>query len=165
MTKTTEQLASTLGEQLKTRGWKLVTAESCTGGGLAYAITAIPGSSVWFERGFITYSNLSKMELLGVSELTLNTVGSVSEETAGEMAEGALHYSQAEVSIAITGIAGPDGATSNKPLGTVWIACAATHTSTKITHHLFSGDRSAIREQSIQAALEILIKTLIFKEL
>ncbi|MCC2666605.1 MAG: pncC [Gammaproteobacteria bacterium] len=165
MTTTIEQLASNLGEQLRTRAWKLVTAESCTGGGLAYAITAIPGSSTWFEHGFITYSNLSKIELLGVSELTLNTVGSVSEQTAREMAEGALHHSKAQVSIAITGIAGPDGATSNKPLGTVWIACAAINTPTKITHHLFSGDRKSIREQSIQAALEILTNILIFKGL
>ena len=158
MTITIEQLAVAVGDYLKARNWKLVTAESCTGGGLAYAITAIPGSSSWFERGFITYSNTSKKELLEVNELTLNTMGSVSEETAREMAEGALRHSHAEVSVAITGIAGPDGATFNKPVGTVWIACAAINSPTQAIHLLFVGDRTAIRESSIKAALQLLLK-------
>jgi nicotinamide-nucleotide amidase len=157
MTKTIEQLASAVGEQFKKHGLKLITAESCTGGGLSFAITSIPGSSVWFDRGLVTYSNLSKEELLGVSPLTLSAFGSVSEETAREMAEGALHRSQAQVSIAITGIAGPDGGTAEKPVGTVWMAAATLTKPTQVIHHLFSGDRAAIREKSIEAALRILI--------
>jgi nicotinamide-nucleotide amidase len=157
MITTIEQLASKVGEQFKERNWKLITAESCTGGGLAYAITSIAGSSAWFERGLVTYSNTSKEELLNVNPLTLATFGSVSAETAREMAEGALHQSHAQVSIALTGIAGPDGGTLDKPVGTVWIACATAATPTQVTHHLFSGERATIREKSIKTALEILL--------
>jgi nicotinamide-nucleotide amidase len=157
MTMTIEQLANALGQPFKNRGWKLVTAESCTGGGLAYAITSIAGASAWFERGFVTYSNTSKEELLGVSPSTLKTFGSVSAETAREMAEGALKHSKADVSIALTGIAGPDGGTPDKPVGTVWIACATALTPTQVSHHLFEGGRAAVREKSIRAALAILL--------
>jgi nicotinamide-nucleotide amidase len=153
-----EQLAKQVGDQLKSRNLKLVTAESCTGGGLAYAITSIPGSSAWFDRGLVTYSNTSKEELLGVSPLTLATFGSVSAETAQEMAEGALNRSEAQISIALTGIAGPDGGTPDKPVGTVWIACAANTLDTQVIHHLFSGERAMIREKSIEAALRILLE-------
>src|SRR5579862_749278 len=101
-----EQLAHQVGEQFKSRGLKLLTAESCTGGGLAYAITSVPGSSGWFDRGLVTYSNRSKEELLGVKPETLAAFGSVSAQVAQEMAEGALRHSQAQISIALTGIAG-----------------------------------------------------------
>ena len=154
---TTEQLANAVGEQFRSRGWKIITAESCTGGGLAYALTSIAGSSGWFERGLVTYSNISKEELLGVSPATLATFGSVSAQTAQEMAEGALHRSKAQASIALTGIAGPEGGTLDKPVGTVWIACATTMAATQVTHHHFSGERNNIREQSIKAALQILL--------
>lgn len=160
MTPTIETLAKQVGEEFKKHNLKLVTAESCTGGGLSFAITSIPGSSSWFDRGLVTYSNLSKEKLLGVSPLTLSAFGSVSEETAREMAEGALHRSQAQVSIAITGIAGPDGGSPEKPVGTVWMALATLNKPTQVIHHLFSGDRTAIREKSIEAALTILLKVI-----
>lgn len=142
------------------REWKLVTAESCTGGGLAYFITEVPGSSTWFERGFVTYSNLSKMELVSVKESTLSKFGAVSAETAREMAEGALENSQAQVSVAITGIAGPGGGSSEKPVGTVWFACSGVNQETKSVLHLLNGDRHSIRSQAIQIATQELIKFL-----
>ncbi|HWF05168.1 MAG TPA: CinA family protein [Candidatus Angelobacter sp.] len=153
-----EQLAENLGEQLKKKGWRLVTAESCTGGGLSYAITDIAGASQWFDRGFITYSNIAKEELLGVKTETLKTFGSVSEETAREMAEGALYHnhSQAHISIAITGIAGPDGGSAEKPVGTVWIACAGKSLPTMASHYIFSGNRKEVRQQAIEIALKML---------
>lgn len=157
MTRTLTQLANAVGKQFKNRGWKIITAESCTGGGLAYALTSITGSSGWFERGLVSYSNTSKEELLGVNSATLTTFGSVSAQTAQEMAEGALRRSQAQVSIAITGIAGPEGGTLDKPVGTVWIAYATTMAATQIAHRLFLGGRASIREQSIETALQILL--------
>lgn len=160
MTSTTEQLAKQLGVALLKREWKLVTAESCTGGGLAYAITAIPGSSNWFERGYITYSNSSKQELLGVNPLTLDNFGAVSEQTAREMAQDALSKSQAQLSIAITGIAGPDGGSPDKPVGTVWFAWASIDDDTDTHVAIFSGNREEVREQSIKIALCKLIEYL-----
>jgi len=157
MTNQIKQLAEKLSEQLKLQQLKLVTAESCTGGGLSYWLTSIAGSSAWFERGFVTYSNLAKMECLGVSEKTLQTFGSVSEKTALEMAEGALKNSDADVSVAITGIAGPDGGTKEKPVGTVWIAVGGTNQHTVAKHFLFSGDRLQIRESTIEEALALLL--------
>ncbi len=151
-----EQLAHQVGEQFKSHGLKLITAESCTGGGLAYAITSIPGSSIWFDRGLVTYSNRSKEELLGVNPETLAAFGSVSAEVAQEMAEGALHHGPAQISIALTGIAGPDGGTLDKPVGTVWIACASKTAATQVTHYLFTGERALVREKSIETALQIL---------
>jgi nicotinamide-nucleotide amidase len=157
MTSTIEQLAQQLGEELRKREWKLVTAESCTAGGLAYAITAIPGSSTWFDRGFITYSNLSKEELVRVSASTLKQYGAVSEQTAKEMAQGALEQSQAQVSMAITGIAGPDGGTPDKPVGTVWFAWAGINKKMDCCSQNFSGNRNQIREKSIEFALKQLL--------
>lgn len=148
-----EQLVIQLREQLNKHAWKIVTAESCTGGGLAYYLTSIPGSSHWFERGFVTYSNNAKTELLGVTPLTLSTFGAVSEETVREMAEGALRNSYAELSIAITGIAGPDGGSTDKPIGTVWIGIANTSSPTRSVMHVFSGTRAEIREHTIKYAL------------
>jgi len=148
-----QKLIIELSEVLKKKNWHCVTAESCTGGGLAYALTEIPGSSNWFERGFVTYSNAAKEELLGVKPTTLATFGAVSEETVREMAEGALRNSKAQFSIAITGIAGPDGGSKEKPVGTVWIAYKSIISETKAFVSHFSGTRAEIREQSIRAAL------------
>ncbi|MDX1901834.1 MAG: CinA family protein [Gammaproteobacteria bacterium] len=149
-----EKLAEKLGQRLKECHFKLVTAESCTGGGLAYAITATPGSSDWFERGFVTYSNSAKIDCLKIDPAIINQYGAVSEETARAMAEGALKNSYGNMSIAITGIAGPDGGTPEKPIGTVWFAwaCKIRGTRTQLKH--FTGSRQQIREQSIRTALE-----------
>ncbi|OGT34933.1 MAG: damage-inducible protein CinA [Gammaproteobacteria bacterium RIFCSPHIGHO2_12_FULL_37_14] len=152
-----KKLAAEVGNELKIRKLKLVTAESCTGGGLSYWITSIPGSSDWFERGFVTYSNAAKIELLGVNSLTLETVGAVSEEVAIEMADGALRHSHADISLAITGIAGPDGGTLAKPVGSVWMAWAKHNQPTRVLGKVFSGDRQLIREKTIQFILTELI--------
>lgn len=133
---------------------KLTTAESCTGGGLSYWLTSVPGSSAWFDRGFVTYSDDAKLTMLSVRPETLNQFGAVSEQAAREMAEGSLKHSLADLSIAITGIAGPTGGTEQKPVGTVWIAWASKKTSTQATSYLFSGDRQAIRLSAMAKALE-----------
>ncbi len=156
---TLELLIEQLSQKLLAHQWKLATAESCTGGGLAYALTSLSGSSAWFERGFVTYSNSAKEELLGVQARTLTTFGAVSKQTAIEMAEGALRHSQAQVSIAITGIAGPLGGSQEKPVGTVWIALASIESPTSCFTEIFSGTRQQIREQIILTALK---KILIF---
>jgi len=136
----------------------LVTAESCTGGSLAAAITDIAGSSMWFERGYVTYSNAAKQALLNVKTETLNQHGAVSEAAACEMAEGALKNAHADISIAITGIAGPDGGTLEKPTGTVWFAFSFKQAETMTAMQYFQGNRNAVREQSVQFALEKLIE-------
>jgi nicotinamide-nucleotide amidase len=155
-----EALAKKLGDRLKQRGHKLVTAESCTGGWLAQVITSIPGSSRWFERGFVTYSNESKQELLAVKRETLARCGAVSEETAREMAEGALRQSHAQIAIAITGIAGPEGGTQGKPVGTVWFAWAERGQPTRSALRCFAGDRATVRYEAVKAALEGLLERL-----
>ncbi|MCH9756422.1 MAG: RNA 2',3'-cyclic phosphodiesterase [Gammaproteobacteria bacterium] len=152
------KLAEQLGEQLKTEHMQLTVAESCTGGSLAAALTAIPGSSHWFERGFVTYSNHAKKEILNVSEQTLHFDGAVSEATVCAMAEGAIQNSDAHLSVAISGIAGPDGGTETKPVGTVWIAWAGLRKPTKATCYTFPGDRIAVREAAVLKALEGLLK-------
>lgn len=154
-----DQLIIQLSKKLITREWKIVTAESCTGGGLAYALTNIPGSSSWFERGFVTYSNISKEDLLGVNPDTLTRYGAVSEETAREMAEGALRHSQAQISVAITGIAGPDGGSKEKPVGTIWIGLASINAKTQAFLNHFAGNRESIREQTIKSALDYLLSS------
>lgn len=148
-----ESLAKQVGQFLLEKGWKLVIAESCTGGGLGEQITSISGSSKWFDRGFITYSNQAKIEMLGVSPQTLEENGAVSEETVLEMAAGALKQSSAQLSIAISGIAGPDGGTPNKPVGTVWIGWA-TAKNARAEKYLLNGDRQAIRRQAIEISLK-----------
>jgi len=145
---------SDLSLALKKRQWKVVTAESCTGGGLAYWLTSLPGSSEWFDHGFITYSNASKQDLLGVNAQTLEKFGAVSEQTAREMAEGALSKGAATLSIAVTGIAGPDGGSSQKPIGTIWFAWKLVSFETEVKKILLSGDRQAIREQAILQILQ-----------
>lgn len=138
--------------------WRLVTAESCTGGGLAYQLTSVPGSSRWFERGFVTYSNEAKQELLGVSSVTLARFGAVSKEVALEMAEGALCHSHANLALAITGVAGPDGGSPEKPVGTVWFGVASRGHSSAVCRW-FSGDRTLIRQQAIEYAISLLEET------
>lgn len=151
-----ETLAARLGATLLARGEWLAVAESCTGGGVAHAITAIAGSSGWFERGFVTYSNLAKTEMLGVPATTLERHGAVSEATARAMAQGALAHSRAEWSVAITGIAGPGGGSPEKPVGTVCFAWA--HGEGCIAHtRVFPGDRAAVREAAVCYALAGLI--------
>lgn len=149
-----------LRELLKQHQWKLVTAESCTGGGVSEVITSVPGSSEWFDRGFVTYSNQAKIEMLGISPQTLEQFGAVSEQTAREMAEGALNRSDAQVSLAVTGIAGPDGGTPDKPVGTVWFAWAADEIPTSAELQHFDGDRDEVRIQSKNYVLNQLVKLL-----
>ncbi len=145
---TLSTLAGELGSTLKARGYTLALAESCTGGMVAEAVTSIAGSSAWFERGFVTYSNQAKIEMLGVSGKTLEALGAVSEKTAIEMAVGALKNSRAQIAGSITGIAGPDGGTAEKPVGTVCFAWAETHkTISTITKH-FQANRQEIRQQA-----------------
>jgi nicotinamide-nucleotide amidase len=152
-------LAQRLGAAALARGTTIATAESCTGGLVAGAITAIAGSSAWFERGFVTYSNLAKEEELGVSSSTIERFGAVSEETARAMAEGAVRASAAHWAVAVTGIAGPDGGSAEKPVGTVWFAWAGPERVDALRRR-FDGDRSAVREASVRAALEGLIDRL-----
>lgn len=147
-------IAKQLAELLVARNLYLTTAESCTGGGIAYLLTEIPGSSQWFDRGFVTYSNNSKEEMLDVPVDILLNYGAVSGETAKAMAEGALKKSHAQVSIAVTGIAGPDGGSKEKPVGTVWFAFSSNNKATQTLLKNYKGDRSQIREQAIHFALK-----------
>lgn len=137
-----------LGQSLKTHDLMLSMAESCTGGLVAEAITSIAGSSAWFDRGFVTYSNAAKIDMLDVSEKTLEQFGAVSEQTAVEMAVGALKNSAAQIAGSITGIAGPDGGTAEKPVGTVCFAWAGKNFATRSCTQGFNGDRSSVREQA-----------------
>ncbi|MDM8560363.1 CinA family protein [Candidatus Parabeggiatoa sp. HSG14] len=148
-----DHLAAELGAHLQQNNWHLVTAESCTGGWLAEAVTAIAGSSAWFDRGFITYSNVAKQEMLGVSSETLAKYGAVSKQTVLEMVNGALAHSHAQVGVAISGIAGPSGGTPDKPIGTVWIAYAVPH-NVYAQHNYFRGGRFSIRQQAVMTVLE-----------
>lgn len=153
-----QSLTETVGHLLRARKLKLAAAESCTGGWLAKLVTDIAGSSTWFERGFVTYSNEAKMELLGVRIETLQAHGAVSEETVREMAAGALAHSRADVAVAITGIAGPNGGTAAKPIGTVWIAWTRRDAHMLSAHYLFNGDRGRIRRAAVVEALQGLIR-------
>lgn len=153
----TRDLALSAGQALQAKGWLLATAESCTGGGVACALTDVAGSSAWFECGFVTYSNASKTALLHVPAGLIEEFGAVSEEVATAMAQGALANSNAQVALSTTGIAGPGGAVPGKPVGTVcfaWSRGGATRTETI----LFSGDRQAVREQSVAHALQVLLR-------
>lgn len=151
--------ASRLGAALKQKGEVLALAESCTGGLASATITEIPGSSAWFERGFVTYSNTAKVEMLGVLPETLEIFGAISEQTAREMVVGALKHSHASIAISITGIAGPDGGTPEKPVGTVCFAWVHAGKLVSATHKL-NGNRQEIRHQSVVAALGGLLKLL-----
>ena len=153
------ELAHQVGRALRTAGGALVTAESCTGGWVAQALTSVPGASEWFERGFVTYSNAAKEEMLGVERATLERHGAVSEETACEMALGALRHSRGTVAVAITGVAGPSGGTSAKPVGLVCFAWA-TRGETRIESRHFAGDRESVRRQSVERALQGVLELL-----
>ncbi|MFA9276038.1 MAG: CinA family protein [Candidatus Aquirickettsiella gammari] len=151
------ELAEKVGEALKSKRLLLSVAESCTGGGVSCALTEIPGSSEWFDCGFVPYSNSAKTEMLNISASLIAQHGAVSEEIAAAMAEGALANSEAHVSISTTGIAGPSGAVPGKPVGTVcfgWRIGGVTHTERKV----FSGDRHAVREQTVAHSLNRLLR-------
>ena len=152
------QLAEEVGAALKRGKLMLVTAESCTGGWVAEAVTAIPGSSDWFERGFVTYSNEAKREMLGVRAETLERAGAVSEETALEMARGALAASRGQVAVSITGVAGPTGGTAAKPVGMVCFGWALAGGAADATTKHFKGDRGEVRRQSVVFALQGLLE-------
>ena len=154
-----DALAKRLGERLKRKNEMLATAESCTGGWAAQVVTSVAGSSAWFERGFVTYSNAAKQDLLGVRAETLRAHGAVSEETAREMASGALARSEATVALSITGVAGPGGGTPEKPVGTVCFAWARGAEVRSETRRL-AGDRESIRRQSVILALEGVMRAL-----
>ena len=155
MTTDTESvdLVLPLADALRARGWRLATAESCTGGLIAAACTAVAGSSDWFERGFVSYSNAAKTELLGVPAALIAAHGAVSEEVALAMARGALQHAPVDVTVAVTGIAGPGGATPGKPVGAVWLAWAtAAGAGARLLQ--LDGDRGAVRAGTVQAALQ-----------
>ncbi|MDF1655100.1 MAG: CinA family protein [Coxiellaceae bacterium] len=149
-------LSQQLGDLLKQKKHTLALAESCTGGGIAQAITAIAGSSAWFDRGFVTYSNQAKMDMLSVTSETLASDGAVSEATAKQMAQGAVDHSLANVALSVTGVAGPDGGSDEKPVGTVWFGMTCNNHVTA-EQQLFSGDRAAVRQAAVQHALQLLI--------
>ena len=148
-----------MGAALKRAGLLIATAESCTGGWVAQEVTTVAGSSSWFDRGFVTYSNEAKQEMLGVGTATLEKHGAVSEETAREMAAGALARSKAGVTVAITGVAGPGGGSPGKPVGTVCFAWATKRGAASETR-VFQGDREAVRRQSVEHALEGVLRAL-----
>ncbi|MEW6331028.1 MAG: CinA family protein [Pseudomonadota bacterium] len=152
-----ETLARAVSHELKRQGLMLTTAESCTGGWVAQIMTSIAGSSEWFERGFVAYTNLAKREMLGVKTTILSRHGAVSEPTARAMAEGALAHSHAQVALAITGIAGPSGGTPEKPVGTVCFAWAGKKRDTRSIKQVFSGDRESVRRQSVAIVLQGLL--------
>lgn len=143
-----------LGELLQSRGWVMATAESCTGGGVAYAITSQPGSSTWFDCGFVTYSNAAKQRMLGVQAATLMQHGAVSEAVVAEMAQGALAHSQAQLALAISGIAGPGGAVPGKPVGTVCFGWALASGQANTTTLQLPGTREQVRAQAVDIALQ-----------
>jgi len=153
------ELAEKVGAGLKSAGAVLATAESCTGGWVAQAVTSVSGSSDWFERGFITYSNDAKVEVLGVGRATLERHGAVSEQTAREMAQGALRHSKATLAVAVTGVAGPTGGTTAKPVGMVCFAWARGGKMQSETRR-FEGDRESVRRQSVIRALEGILEIL-----
>ena len=148
------QLAEETGLALKAKGWMLATAESCTGGWVGEIVTAVPGSSAWYDRGFITYTNASKQEMLGVQAETLAQHGAVSEEAVCEMASGTLLHSQANIALAISGVAGPGGGSPGKPVGTVCFAWAIRDGAANSERCLFPGDRREVRQHAVQHALQ-----------
>ena len=154
------ELAEQLGRLLKVKGLKIATAESCTGGWIAQVITEIPGSSAWFDRGFVTYSNASKIEMLGVARQTLEQFGAVSSETAQAMAKGALQNSAADLAVAVTGIAGPDGGTVEKPVGTVFVALMVKGLMVKSALLNLTGSRREIRIKTVELVLKKLLTSL-----
>ncbi|MDY4316931.1 nicotinamide-nucleotide amidase [Pectobacterium actinidiae] len=157
------RLSALVGEKLKARGATLTCAESCTGGWLAKSITDIAGSSGWFDYGFVTYSNLAKQRLVNVNAETLERHGAVSEAVVNEMASGALQAADADFSISVSGVAGPDGGTEEKPVGTVWFGFSGKEGGAFTRTMRFSGDRNAVRLQSVHFALQTLLDTFLKK--
>lgn len=159
LTESTILLAEKLGEKLLQKQWQISCAESCTGGGIGYAITSISGSSAWFEQGFLTYSNDAKQQLVGVSAATLDEHGAVSADVVEQMAAGAAQAAGAQLGIAVSGVAGPTGGTEDKPVGTVWFGVYVDGNclSEKMC---FDGDRHQVREQTIQHALSYCLRVL-----
>lgn len=155
MQKSPEQLSIELGHCLQHLGWRIATAESCTGGGVAAAITATAGSSAWFEYGLVTYANKAKQQLLGVSQQSLDDQGAVSEPVVTEMARGAIQLSGADIVVAISGIAGPGGATPTKPVGTVWFAWLTAKGDLKTQVQHIQGDRTAVQRGAVAHALQV----------
>ena len=153
------RLSERLGTLLKERGVVLATAESCTGGWISQAITMVPGSSNWFDCGFVTYTNRSKEQVLGVRAGTLEHHGAVSELTVREMAEGTLQRTHADCSVAVSGVAGPGGGSADKPVGRVWLAVSVRDRATQAKCLQLNGDRDAVRRQTVIAALQVLIET------
>jgi nicotinamide-nucleotide amidase len=160
MTEALDKLAADLGRRLKGEGLVLATAESCTGGWIAKVLTDIPGSSGWFDRGYVTYSNRAKEEMLGVSAETLALYGAVSEAVVREMVEGTLIRSGAAIAIAVSGVAGPEGGSEEKPVGTVWFAWSRTGADSVSERFQFAGNREEVRHQSVRVALERLLELL-----
>jgi nicotinamide-nucleotide amidase len=154
------RLAELVGTALQRRGLMLATAESCTGGWVAQVVTSVPGSSQWFERGFVTYSNSAKQEMLGVSAATLEQYGAVSEETAAEMVTGALSYSHAQITLAVSGIAGPDGGSLEKPVGTMCLAWGLKGQPVVTRRLRLPGARQEVRRQAVIYALNGLLELL-----
>jgi nicotinamide-nucleotide amidase len=155
----TSAICQALARALQQRGWMMATAESCTGGLIAAQCTELAGSSLWFERGFVTYSNAAKTELLGVPATLIEAHGAVSEAVARAMASGAIHNAQAQVSVAVTGIAGPAGGSADKPVGTVWFGwCVNGVLSSQ--RQCFAGDRQAVRAATVAHALQGLLERL-----
>ena len=155
-----ETLLARIVAALQAKHWMLTTAESCTGGAIAKACTDLAGSSVWFERGFVTYSNESKQEMLGVPAATLAEHGAVSEAVTAAMATGALLHSRAQVAVSVSGIAGPGGGTSTKPVGMVCFGWAARDGKVRTATQYFDGDREAVRYQAVQYALHGVLQIL-----
>jgi nicotinamide-nucleotide amidase len=155
------ELAARVGQKLRAASARIVTAESCTAGWIAKALTDVPGSSQWFECGYVTYSDAAKQRDLGVSAHTLAEFGAVSEQTVREMAAGALRVSGADVAVSVSGVAGPDGGTPEKPVGTVWL-CAAARRAQAIhviaEAELFAGERASVRSSSVRYALELVLR-------
>ncbi|MDO8375226.1 MAG: CinA family protein [Polaromonas sp.] len=152
-------LVGLLADVLLEKGWLLATAESCTGGMISAACTDLAGSSNWFERGFVTYSNEAKTEMLGVAATLLTAHGAVSEEVARAMAQGALQHSRARVAVAVTGVAGPTGGSRAKPVGTVWFGFMVDGRLSSERQH-FDGDRAAVRSATVRHALQRLVQLL-----
>ena len=147
-------LAEKLGAALKAKGLMLTTAESCTGGWIAQAVTAVPGSSAWFERGFVTYTNIAKQEMLGVAEATLIAHGAVSEPVVREMVVGALTHSHAHIALSVSGVAGPGGGTPAKPVGTVSFGWGVKGSGVGAVTLVLEGDREGVRRRAVAFALE-----------
>ncbi len=154
------RLAEELGEGLKARGLMLATAESCTGGWVSQVVTMVPGSSDWFERGFVTYTYISKREMLGVDGATLERYGAVSEEVVRQMVSGALERSHAQVAIGVSGVAGPGGGTPDKPVGTVCFGWGSKGGACRTETIRFLGDRDAVRRQAVERALRGVLELL-----